>query len=64
MTGARAVPCCSRANYPPRSLAHRDRRPSVADAILDRLVHNAHTTRLKGESMRKVRGNLKPNVIQ
>lgn len=30
--------------------------PSVADAILDRLVHSAHRFELKGESMRKVRG--------
>jgi DNA replication protein DnaC len=28
---------------------------SVADAILDRLVHTAHKLQLKGESMRKVR---------
>lgn len=27
--------------------------PTIADAILDRLVHNAHTLNLKGESMRK-----------
>jgi len=27
--------------------------PTVADAILDRLVHNAHRLELKGESMRK-----------
>jgi DNA replication protein DnaC len=27
--------------------------PTLADAILDRLVHNAHTLVLKGESMRK-----------
>ena len=27
--------------------------PTLADAILDRLVHNAHTITLKGESMRK-----------
>jgi DNA replication protein DnaC len=27
--------------------------PTLADAILDRLVHNAHTIALKGESMRK-----------
>ena len=27
--------------------------PTVADAILDRLVHNAHIIELKGESMRK-----------
>jgi DNA replication protein DnaC len=27
--------------------------PTYADAILDRLVHNAHRLILKGESMRK-----------
>jgi len=31
--------------------------PTVADAILDRLIHNAHKIKLKGESMRKRRGN-------
>jgi DNA replication protein DnaC len=28
--------------------------PTLADAILDRLVHNAHRLVLKGESMRKL----------
>jgi DNA replication protein DnaC len=28
--------------------------PTIADAILDRLVHNAHRLILKGESLRKV----------
>ena len=32
--------------------------PTVADAILDRLIHNAHKINLKGESMRKVRSVL------
>jgi len=27
--------------------------PTIADALLDRLVHNAHRIHLKGESMRK-----------
>ena len=31
----------------------RDASESVADAILDRLVHNAYRIELKGESMRK-----------
>lgn len=31
---------------------------TLADAILDRLMHNAHRLPLKGESMRKVRGKL------
>lgn len=30
--------------------------PTLADAVLDRIVHNAHKLQLKGESMRKVRG--------
>ena len=29
--------------------------PTLADAILDRLVHQAHRLELKGESMRKTR---------
>ena len=28
--------------------------PTIADAILDRLVHNAHRLTLKGESLRKI----------
>jgi DNA replication protein DnaC len=28
--------------------------PTLADAILDRLVHNAHRSELKGESMRRI----------
>ena len=31
---------------------------TLADAILDRLVHNAHQLNLKGDSMRKKRANL------
>jgi hypothetical protein len=29
--------------------------PTIADAVLDRLVHGAHRLELKGESMRKLR---------
>lgn len=32
--------------------------PTLADAILDRLVHNAHKLQLKGDSMRKTKANL------
>ena len=28
--------------------------PTIADAVLDRLVHNAHRLTLKGDSMRKI----------
>ncbi len=34
--------------------------PTVADSILDRLVHNAYRIELNGESMRK-NGGLKPD---
>ena len=30
----------------------------LADAILDRLTHNAHRIELKGESMRKIKAKL------
>ena len=32
--------------------------PTIADALLDRLVHNAHRVTLKGESMRKTKASL------
>jgi len=32
--------------------------PTIADALLDRLVHNAHRISLKGESMRKKKASL------
>jgi DNA replication protein DnaC len=32
--------------------------PTTADAILDRIVHNAHRITLKGGSMRKTKSNL------
>lgn len=32
--------------------------PTLADAILDRLLHNAHKLKLKGESMRKLKASL------
>jgi DNA replication protein DnaC len=35
---------------------------TLADAILDRLVHNAHRLELKGESMRKKRGALNKKI--
>ena len=34
------------------------KNPTLADAILDRLIHNAHTINLKGESMRKKKSGL------
>ena len=32
--------------------------PTLADAILDRLVHSAHKIKLEGDSMRKKKANL------
>ena len=37
--------------------------PTLADAILDRLVHNAYRLALKGESMRKINANLDDQAI-
>ena len=37
--------------------------PTVADSILDRVVHNAYRVELSGESIRKVRGR-KPREEQ
>ena len=31
--------------------------PTIADSILDRLVHNAHRIELQGESMRRKKGS-------
>jgi DNA replication protein DnaC len=32
--------------------------PTLADAILDRIIYNAHKICLRGESMRKVKGGV------
>jgi DNA replication protein DnaC len=46
----------------PIELWHENiRDPTIADAILDRLVHNAYKINLKGESMRKLRSSLTNN---
>lgn len=41
--------------FPPEKWYDLFNDPTVADAILDRIVHRAHFMALKGESMRKVR---------
>jgi DNA replication protein DnaC len=35
--------------------------PTLADAILDRLIHNAYRLELQGESMRKIQSPLAAN---
>ena len=42
--------------YPINTWHERVGDPTVGDAILDRLVHNAHRLELKGDSLRKKRG--------
>ena len=37
---------------------------TIADAILDRIIHNAHRLELKGESMRKKRNQLQTQEIE
>lgn len=44
--------------YPISKWHDRIGEPTMADAILDRIVHNAHKIPLKGESMRKTKANL------
>lgn len=39
--------------FPVKSWYEMINNPTVADAILDRIVHNSHQMELKGESMRK-----------
>lgn len=41
--------------FPPEKWYDLFNDPTVADAILDRIVHRAHFMELKGDSMRKVR---------
>lgn len=41
--------------YPPSAWYDLFGDPTIADAILDRIVHRAHPLELKGESMRKLR---------
>ena len=36
--------------------------PTLADAILDRLIHNAHKIQLKGESMRKLKASTRTSA--
>ena len=39
----------------------RNPDPTLADSVLDRLIHNAYRLELKGDSMRKVHSPLKNN---
>lgn len=38
--------------------------PTLADAILDRIIHNAYRLNLKGESLRKTKNNLTQSTSQ
>jgi len=49
------------AQLPIESWHENIRDPTIADAILDRLVHNAYKINLKGESMRKLHSDLTKN---
>jgi DNA replication protein DnaC len=44
--------------FPPSHWHELMPNPTLADAILDRFVHNAYTITLKGESMRKKKSSL------
>lgn len=49
------------AQLPIQSWHENIRDPTIADAILDRLVHSAYKINLKGESMRKLHSGLTKN---
>ena len=49
------------AQLPIESWHENIRDPTIADAILDRLVHSAYKINLKGESMRKLHSDLTKN---
>ena len=51
-----AAPLSSRPNFPWIAGIETIGDPTYADAILDRLVHNAHRIELTGESLRRARG--------
>ncbi len=55
-TGARATLVASQ--LPVSAWHEYIGEPTIADAVLDRLVHSAHRIKLKGESMRKQRSSL------
>ena len=38
--------------------------PTLADAILDRIIHDAYKINLKGESMRKKKSKLTPSPLK
>lgn len=40
-------------------LSHEPAHPTIADAVLDRLVHNAHKLKMKGPSRRKEKAQAK-----
>jgi DNA replication protein DnaC len=74
MRSAEEHAAAAKATYQPRSIiltsqlpiAHWHEQigdPTIADSILDRLVHNAFRIELTGESMRKKRGR-KPEEPQ
>jgi DNA replication protein DnaC len=56
--------CCSRIDvlviddWVMAPLSEPERRDTLADGILDRLVHNAHRIEMRGDSMRNNRGKV------
>ena len=55
MDGARQPPGSQRLGRQAVRHPHMFGDPTIADAVLDRLVHSAHRLELKGESLRKLR---------
>jgi len=51
------------AQLPPEHWHEAIGEPTLADAILDRLVHNAYHVKVEGESMRKAHGLKSPGTL-
>jgi DNA replication protein DnaC len=51
------------AQLPPENWHEAIGEPTLADAILDRLVHNAYHLKVEGESMRKAHGLKPPGTL-
>ena len=65
MTAIDALPACWLLSFPLTSGIPKFKIQTLADAILDRLVHDSLRLPLKGESMRKLTSPLKdePDLI-
>ena len=58
----RQASCLFASQFPIKDWHHKIQDPTLADAILDRIVHDSLRLTLKGESMRKLTSQLNPKA--